>query len=284
MRTVSGEVTAEIVKAYNRPIELYILFLRDFTLYFAANDTDITFFSWDTDEETTSITSQVYTALAISRDDVRSNADSKVDSVRITIDNVTRGLTILLADNDLRGRRLIILKVFADLLTDRSNFIPVFDGLMDGFEVNEMSAVFSATSRLGNLDMQIPRRMYQASCNWIFGDEFCTYPVEAMGVSGQSADSGSSSAYIIDAARAEADDYWRFGKVQITSGVNKGLKRRVASSSGTRIDFDITLPSGIETGATYTLHQGCSKTQLWCSGLGNLENFGGFPTIPDLYG
>lgn len=283
-RDVNDNVTAEIIRAENRPIELYILFLRDFTLYLAANDTSINFFSWDTSAETTSSTPQVYTALAISRDDVNNHADNKVDSVRITVDNVNRAMTTYLADNDFRGRRIIILKVFADLLTDNANYVQVFDGLMDAFGVNEFSAIFTATTRLGNLDMQIPRRMYQASCNWVFGDEFCTYGVEANGVSGQTAGTGSSSSRLVDINRVEVDDYWRFGTIQITSGVNNGLKRRVVTSSGTTLGFDITFPSGLSIGDTYTLHRGCPKTHLWCSGLGNLANYGGFNTIPDLFG
>ena len=284
MRSVSDSVTTEILRDENRPIELFVLFLRDFTLYFAANDTNVSFFQWDTSTESTSSTAQVYTAIAIKRDDIKNNADNKVDSVRITVDNVNRYMTQMLAENDLRGRRLIIIKVFADLLTDKDNYVQVFDGLMDSFGVNEKTAVFTATTRLGNLDMQIPRRHYQSACNWVFGDEFCTYAIEANGVSGQTADSGSTSGVLIDAARVEADNHWRFGTIQITSGVNNGMKRRVVYSSGSKIIFDITFPSGIEAGATYTLHQGCSKTQLWCSGLDNLANFGGFPSIPDIFG
>ena len=284
MRDISASVTTEILRDSSRPIELYILFLRDFTVYFASNDTDVSFYQWDTSTETTSSTTQTYTAIAISRDDVKTHADNRVDSVRITVDNVNRSVTQMLAENDLRGRRLIIIKVFADLLSDKDNFIPVFDGLMDSFAVSEMSAIFSATARLGNLDMQIPRRQYQASCNWVFGDEFCGYAVEANGVSGQTADAGSASGTLTDSARIESDNHWRFGTIEMTSGINRGLKRRVVYSSGTKLIFDITFPSGIETGATYTLHRGCSKTHLWCSGLGNLVNFGGFPTIPDLFG
>lgn len=284
MRDINGVVTAEIIKSYNRPLELYIIFLRDFTLYLASNDTDVDFFAWDSTTEATSSTAQTYSALAITRQDISSHADNKIDTVQLTLDNVNRAMTVYLAENDFRGRRLIILKVFADLLSDKDNYVQIFDGLMDSFAVNEQSAAFSATTRLGNLDMQIPRRMYQASCNWTFGDDFCTYAIEANGVSGQTVDSGSTAGVLIDASRAEADNYWRFGTIQVTSGVNKNMKRRIASSSGTRMTFDITFPSGLETGSTYTLHRGCPKTHLWCSGLNNLDNFGGFPTIPDLFG
>lgn len=284
MRDISADISTEILRSYNRPIELYILFLRDFTLYLAANDTDVSFYQWDTDTESTSVNSQTYTALAITRDSVKSHADTKVDSVRLTVDNVNRAMTTYLAENDFRGRRLIILKVFADLLEDNANYVQLFDGLMDNFSVSEQAAVFTASSRLGNLDAQVPRRMYQAACNWVFGDEFCTFPVEATGVSGQTADNGSTSGILIDAARGEPDNYWRFGTIRVTSGYNNGMKRRISSSSGTRLTFDITFPSGLQTGDTYTLHRGCPKTQLWCSGLANLDNFGGFPSIPDLFG
>lgn len=284
-RSINSTVTTEIQRAYNRPIELYILFLRDFTLYLASNDTDVQFYAWDTDNETTSTSvAQTYTAIGISRDDIKSHADSKIDSVRLTVDNVNRAMTTYLANNDFRGRRLIILKVFADLLEDNANYIQIFDGLMDSFAVSEMSAIFTATTRLGNLDMQIPRRRYQASCNWTFGDEFCTYDIDATSIVGALADAGSTSGTLVDAERTEPDGYWRFGTIEITAGVNNGMKRRVASSSGSQITFDITFPSGISAGTAYTLKRGCSKTHLWCSGLANLDNFGGFPTIPDLFG
>lgn len=282
-KSLSTDITTEVAKQENRPIELYVLFLKDFTLYFASNDQAVTFFQWDEDNETTSSTSQVYTPIGLSRNDIENNINSEVDKVTIKMDNVNKQITTWLAEHDFRGRRILIFKVFADLLDDKDNFVVVFDGIMDQFGVTEQEAQFVATTRVGNLGLQVPRRVYQSSCNWVFGDTFCTFDKIGTGVSGQTAQAGSTEAILVDSNRTENVDHWRFGDIEVTSGVNKGIKRRIVASSGSILTFDITYPSGI-AGDNYTLHRGCPKTQLWCSGLVNLDNFGGFPTIPDLSG
>lgn len=97
------------------------------------------------------------------------------------------------------------------------------------------------------------------------------------------ADAGGSTTTMVDAARTEADDYWRFGTLEITSGDNDGLIRPisdfVAATDTTTLLYPF--PYTIAAGVTYTIRRGCNKTSQWCSvNHTNWANSGGFVGLP----
>lgn len=274
-RTLTSGVTVSSEAEESRPIELYIAYLDDFTLYAAQNDTDVWFYDLDGN-------AQLYTAIAVSRGDIRQNVDMQVDTVTVSLDNVNQIMSGYIVDNDFRGRRMVVLKVFSDYLDNSADYVTIFDGLMDKPVLTEMQMAVTVVSRLGTLNLQAPRRMYQVACNWEFGSTECNYDFYTTGVSGQTATSGTTTIFW-DSNRAEADDYWKWGEVEWTAaggGGNTGEKRKIVVSSGTKFIMDYALPADINPGDVYTMHRGCPKTWLWCSGLDNLIDFGGFNTIP----
>ena len=272
-RTLSSNLTTSTEAAESRPMELYIVYLDSATLYFAANDENVDFFTLDGD-------AQQYLAVAISRDKIKSNADVQIDNMTVRLDNVNRTMSSYIANNEFRGRRLVCLKVFSDYLTNPSDYVTIFDGLMDKPTLTETQLQVSVVSRLGTLNLQTPRRMYQVACNWSFGSTECSYDIEGTGVSGQTASSGNTTTFWDD-SRTEANDYFKHGEINWTSaGINTDQKRKVVISSGSKFVLDYALPSGINNGDIYTMKRGCPKTNIWCSGLSNLVNYGGFDQLP----
>ncbi|MFH1320442.1 MAG: phage BR0599 family protein [Bacteroidota bacterium] len=103
-------------------------------------------------------------------------------------------------------------------------------------------------------------------------------------LTGQTADAGSTASVLIDAARTEADDYWNNGNVEMTSGDNIGLKRRILdfTDATDTITFVFAFPNVIAPGDTYTIKRGCNKTEQQCEKVfSNFANFGGFTSIPE---
>jgi len=272
-RTLSTNITTASEAEESLPIELYIVYLDDFTLYMAQNDTDINFYDLDGNAQT-------FTAVGITRGDIQQNVDMQVDTCSVRLDNVDRVMSAYIANNEFRGRRMCVMKVFTDYLTNPSDYVTIFDGLMDKPVLTEMQMSVSVVSRLGTLNLQCPRRLYQVACNWEFSSTECGYNYDASGVSGQQATSGSNTT-LWDTNRVEADGYWKWGEIEWTAaGSNTGEKRKIVVSSGTKIIMDYALTAEINAGDQYMLHRGCPKTWAWCSGLVNLENYGGFNTIP----
>jgi len=272
-RDLSSNLVTATEASESRPIELYIIHLDSATLYFAANDTNVDFYDLNGDAQT-------YTAVAIARNDISSNIDTQIDTMTVRLNNVNRAMSSYVASNDLRGRRLVCLKVFSDYLDNPDDYTVVFDGLMDKPVLVETQMQVSVVSRIGTLNLKCPRRMYQVACNWEFASTECGYAIESTGISGQTATSGNTTTFWDD-SRAEANDYFKHGEILwVSAGLNSGEKRKITVSSGTKFVMDWALPSGVNLNDTYTMKRGCPKTHLWCSGLSNLNNYGGFSNLP----
>lgn len=287
-KDLSSNISTEIATDEHRPIELYITFLDDLTLYLTDHDQDVEFFDEDDNAQT-------YTAAAISRGEVRTNIDNRIDSVAVRLDNVNRAMTDYIASYEFRGRRMIIRRVYEDYLSDADDYITVFDGLMDNPVIGEQSMQVTLKSRLGTLTKRVPRRMYQIHCNWEFGSTECGIDKTATDiVDATVGDIGSSTSIVrISGSQYEnlADNYYKYGSIEFTAGDNDKETRLITYSSGTLV---LTGVSGIQFGLGYnlpydpdgdtvTIQQGCDKTPTFCDEqYSNLINYGGFPTIPML--
>lgn len=87
---------------------------------------------------------------------------------------------------------------------------------------------------------------------------------------------------INDAAQTEAEDYWKYGFLHITSGVNAGQKRLITASSPGHVDFALPLNQACSPGDTYNLYTGCDKTLETCEKFNNTPNYSGFTQIADV--
>jgi uncharacterized phage protein (TIGR02218 family) len=91
----------------------------------------------------------------------------------------------------------------------------------------------------------------------------------------------TSNSVITDSSRAEADDYFAYGNLTMTSGDNDGISREVRSfSTGEFILFQ-PFPYDVEVGETYSVYAGCNKQLATCRDkFSNVINFQGFPDKP----
>lgn len=284
MQDLTVQYKDEAVKEANRPIELYDLYLGaqnscdSQTFYFCTDNKRVYF--WNLDGVL-----QYYQPLGIKRSAIPASNQLEIEAVSGEFDNVDRLWSNWLNTVDLRGKRVVIRKVFLDLLSDQTHAKIMFDGIINAVsELTELSVKMECKSKLKSLALETGR-MQQLYCNYIFGDEFCSFNVAATRITGQVVGAGSTTGFIIDLARTEVDDFWNDGVIQFDSGVNAGLKRKVVDFifSEHKLVLDYALPQAPNTGDTYSVEKGCDKSFDVCKNRHNNQaNFGGFKHIPQL--
>jgi uncharacterized phage protein (TIGR02218 family) len=137
---------------------------------------------------------------------------------------------------------------------------------------------------------QMPRRLYQASCGHVFGDQMCGYDRAAgrnalgvatgIGAATVTAAAGTTQGLIDCTASVPAS--YNEGTVTGATGANAGYRRTIANlGSGAQIGLFKPFLYPIAPGDTFTLLPGCDHTTATCSAtFQNLARFGGFPYIP----
>ncbi|PJF33595.1 MAG: hypothetical protein CUN57_01735, partial [Phototrophicales bacterium] len=151
---------------------------------------------------------------------------------------------------ELRGKRIVIRKVFLDLLNDETHAKVMFDGIINAVpELTEKSVKIECKSKIKPLNVETGR-MQQLFCGWIYGDSFCS---SVPATDSATVDAGSTTTAIVDTARSEADDFWKDGVITFTSGNNNGQVRKVVSfeNATNTMTLDFAIPYTPQAGDTY---------------------------------
>ena len=275
-KNINATLLAEILLEKTSPTYLIEITLDGLTLRYTDLDTDLDF----------PTAGNTYTAIGMFFDPVKSSVSMEVDRVNVSMDNIDNLLTGYVENYRFQGKVLTIKRVYLNHLALAANMIVIFAGEMGVPSLNETDFSVEVVSPLAKLSEEIPRRSYEGVCPWSFDGTECRGGGASLAdeKAGQTAGAGSTIILLIDAARTEVDDYWNDGTIEMTSGANDGLKRKIS-------DFDaatdtVTLlyafPTIIGVGDTYTIKRGCSKSESICkSRFDNFENYGGFVSVPD---
>jgi len=284
MQNLTTQYKDEANKDINRPVELYDLYLGSQnscdtqTYYFCTDNKRIYFWNMEG-------VLQYYQPIKVNRSAIPASNQLEIEAVSGEFDNVDRLWSNWVNTLDLRGKRVVVRKVFLDLLNDQTHAKIMFDGIINTVsELTELSVKLECKSKIKSLSLETGR-LQQLYCNYIFGDEFCQLDVSTTRLNGQVVSAGSTTVAVIDAVRAEADDWWNDGIIQFTSGVNQGLKRKVVDFINAQHKFilDYALPQAPAAGDFYTIERGCDKSFDVCRNrFANQANFGGFKNIPQL--
>ena len=284
MQNLTTQYKDEANKDTNRPVELYDLYLGSQnscdtqTFYFCTDNKRIYFWNMDS-------VLQYYQPIKVNRSAIPASNQLEIEAVSGEFDNVDRLWSNWVNTLDLRGKRVVVRKVFLDLLNDQTHAKIMFDGIINTIsELTELSVKLECKSKIKSLSLETGR-LQQLYCNYIFGDEFCQLDVSTTRLNGQVVSAGSTTVAVIDVVRAEADDWWNDGIIQFMSGVNQGLKRKVVDFINAQHKFilDYALPQAPAAGDLYTIERGCDKSFDVCRNrFANQANFGGFKNIPQL--
>jgi lambda family phage minor tail protein L len=164
MRTVDSTFTAEKNKKENQPIQLFTLFDYDGAnsdLNFAAYDDDVTF------------DGTVYSKFPISFSSISENNRGGIDTVQLSISNVSRAIEAYLQTYDLRGKRVRMRLVWANDLTGANNYLDDFF-YIDSYSTDAQTANFILTTKFDLLVIDLPLRRYSRNyCQWEYKGTEC---------------------------------------------------------------------------------------------------------------
>jgi len=123
-------------------------------------------------------------------------------------------------------------------------------------------------------------------CRASLGDTRCT--VVLAGSPGYtvtgSITTGGSGFTVADSGRGEVDEYFTYGVITMTSGLNAGIRREVKSftNTGGVIGLQMPFPYAVAAANTYSMHAGCDKAKRTC--IDKFNNVVNMRAEPDLQG
>jgi len=187
----------------------------------------------------------------------------------------------------------------------------VENGLYDGAEVYELILDYSDSTLIKNLgkgflgEVEITEngfkaeyrsltqklqqpigRYYTAECNAQLGDARCSVNLASFTYTG-AVTTATSNQIFIDSSLigTQTDDYYNYGLITFTSGLNSGLSREVKDYTDATGQITTFLPFSfaIAVTDTFTVYAGCDKRKATCiSTFNNVVNFRGFDMIPSI--
>jgi len=165
MRSLDTDFIAKKNQQENKPIFLYTIYDYDGStdLFFTNYDTNITF------------DGQEYVRFPITHEFISENTQGQIDSVSLTLGNVSRLIQAYLEANDFRGVKVEIKQVFADLLDDTDAYIKHIY-YVDSYTADQQNVEFTLTSKFDILEVELPARKYSRNyCGWKFKSTECGY-------------------------------------------------------------------------------------------------------------
>jgi uncharacterized phage protein (TIGR02218 family) len=185
----------------------------------------------------------------------------------------------------------------------------VENGLYDGAEVYELIVDYSDSTLIKNLgkgflgEVEITEngfkaeyrsltqklqqpigRYYTAECNAQLGDTRCGVTIADFTYTGAITSVTSNQAFIDSSLiGTQSDDYYNYGLITCTSGLNSGLSREVKDYTDATGQITTFLPFAYDVvvADTFTVYAGCDKRKTTCiSTFNNVINFRGFDMIP----
>jgi hypothetical protein len=266
----------------HRPVELYDIYLGSQTeedsdtLHFINYYRTTNFFTY------LSHAAQSYIPLGISRSEIKKTSRNEIERVSFKIDNVNRAMGAYAADHDFRNKRIAVRLVMRDYLSSYLDAKVVFDGFIQSILFDQKSLSGTATPKISSLMFETGWP-FQLNCNCMFGDSCCKVNKEAVANKYMSVVTGGTTSTIIDSALTQVNDYWNWGTIIFTSGLNNGMSRKIVDfvNSTHTLTLDYVLRNTPVAGDTFILYRGCDKTLNMCENTYfNQANFHGFHTIP----
>lgn len=124
--------------------------------------------------------------------------------------------------------------------------------------------------------------IFQATCRYRLGDARCTVDLGPFTVTG-AVTGVASNAQFTDTSRTEVDDWFGYGEVTFTSGLNAGRTFKVRAYASDTFTLDIPAVYAIAIGDEYEAIAGCRKRLEDCRDkFSNILNFGGEPDKPKI--
>lgn len=124
---------------------------------------------------------------------------------------------------------------------------------------------------------------YLPSCPYSLGGPGCEVNLIPFTHSGTLDAVDATGLQLADVERVEADAYFNYGLITMTSGASTGYSMEVKSYTAGVLVLQQPLPFGVAAGDTYSIRAGCDKLDSTCRDtFNNIVRFGGFPHMPGM--
>lgn len=123
-------------------------------------------------------------------------------------------------------------------------------------------------------------RVYELECDAVVGDNRCKVDLADFTFTG-TVEALHDNIGFYDYSRTEVDDYFQYGVITFTSGLNDGRRIEVKGSKGSFLVMLEPPAYVLELGTTYSITAGCDNTPETCKAkFDNIFNYRGFPDMP----
>lgn len=160
--------------------------------------------------------------------------------------------------------------------------VDIFVGKVGEATVSGVTVTLKAEPLTAVLDTPMPRNLFQAPCTNMLFDANCGLDPDDWDVSGTVASQSTRKVIkLAGAAASKANNWFKLGWVEFTSGDYDGVKRRIKTHSGGKIQMFPPLASTPDVGTTLKVWPGCARTAGACANkFDNFTHFRGCPHIP----
>lgn len=181
----------------------------------------------------------------------------------------------------LDGALLQLERAFMPTYGDTSpGTVVLFAGRISDIDCSRTRIELKCRSHLELLNIQMPRRLWQASCTHTLGDAMCQFDRSALQTT-FSAGPGSGQAQVASSISPTPTNLYVQGTIIGLTGGNAGSSRTIANMASGWIYVKLAFLSPILAGDEFQLLPGCDRTLATCTNLfNNASHFGGFPYVP----
>lgn len=224
----------------------------------------------------------------ISRDGITLSLGVEVDNLSITIDvadeQTFESLRIVQAfhNGQMDGARFRLERIFIDANTPTdtsAGTIKLFEGRIIEPEFDRNTIHASVASDLDELNVQMPRNLYQPSCSNTLFDHACGLNRENYALETTIAAGTTASRILCDINQPQG--WFTQGVIEFLEGGNKGLKRTIRLHELDVLLLTLPLLEDPEVGQRIKVYPGCDKRLETCQNrFNNFARFRGAPFIP----
>jgi len=193
MRTPPAGFQTAIASENVRIAEIYDFVLQSGEqFYFTTHTKAIT---WNSIE---------YTPLPLQRGEIGYKLNLEADSVKVNMAGITGSFVSLLQANAVDNVEMTVRTVIWDDVSDPLDVMIEFQGTGD-VEFDRREVTFTFKSILDNLNIVVPKNLFQEQCNNRLFDDQCKVPRFRYQYSGSASDDGGDNFTLIDTVRGQTN-------------------------------------------------------------------------------
>lgn len=224
----------------------------------------------------------------ISREGISLSLGVEVDklnvSISVTNEQTFEGIRVVQVfhNGQMDGARFKLERIFLnpnDPRNTSAGAVLLFEGRLIEPKLDRNRVEVSVASDLDDLAIQMPRNLYQPSCNNTLFDSACALRRENYVVN-TVIETGSTASRIL-CSLSQPQGWFTQGVIEFLDGGNAGLKRTVRLHESGALLLTLPLLEAPQNGQRIKVYPGCDKRLETCiNRFSNKDHFRGAPYIP----